>query len=777
MQIMGNLSFMLLFYCFIRVGISSSVSLYPNVINANYSQTYNHNVNSSLEYVFIYHNDTDIETARICVESNATHNSPLIVVARQRQGTLSWQLPFIIENKNFTSSYNRTSRLLCSTKYYHSSIGEQKEFVFISISTASDIYVNFQLTVVKEAHFYMKSGEERSAVISPADPTYFGYNFANDTRSSSVVIEVSSDNDTCMTVSIQEASCPVFDLERNVQFVGYWETVSKLGGITVAREAFSSGFFIVLVVKGDDTDCVGYSSMKANRFKNVRVTVSSNIARKDYIIACSIALTIVMGFCISYMISAIVAKVKKSRETVANEILNNEIRYTEDALPGPATVKGGAVDDSSLDEDDVDIMNDVTSDKHVRRMKLVLSVSDLAHKEPKILRHKSRLYLYYLITVAIFYTLPAVQLVWTNQRVLHVTGNQDLCYYNFLCSHPITISKYYFSDFNHIFSNFGYVLLGLLFIFLTYMRETNVEEMERNKCYGVPQHYGLFYAMGFALMMEGLLSATYHVCPNQNNFQFDTSFMYIISVLCMVKIYQTRHPDINARAPVTFGVLAVIILLSLIGVFQDSKNYRIVFAVIYLLVCLLLIVKIYYMGQIKFNRRLILTITTTLRYDRSAGIANLLRPIYCSRFVLLVIVYLSNFGLAIFGCIDYKQSFPQYLLGILIGNLILYTFFYIMMKIICDERILLTPLIYILISFVLWGFALHFFINNSVSWNVTPALSRLKNKPCQHLLMNFFDNHDVWHFLSAFAMFFSFMVLLTLDDDLMDTHRSQISVF
>lgn len=37
--------------------------------------------------------------------------------------------------------------------------------------------------------------------------------------------------------------------------------------------------------------------------------------------------------------------------------------------------------------------------------------------------------------------------------------------------------------------------------------------------------------------------------------------MYVLAVLCMVKIYQARHPDINARAHATFGVLAVLILL------------------------------------------------------------------------------------------------------------------------------------------------------------------------------------------------------------------------
>lgn len=41
----------------------------------------------------------------------------------------------------------------------------------------------------------------------------------------------------------------------------------------------------------------------------------------------------------------------------------------------------------------------------------------------------------------------------------------------------------------------------------------------------------------------------------------DSSFMYVMAILCMVKLYQNRHPDINANAYATFLVLALAILL------------------------------------------------------------------------------------------------------------------------------------------------------------------------------------------------------------------------
>ena len=84
-------------------------------------------------------------------------------------------------------------------------------------------------------------------------------------------------------------------------------------------------------------------------------------------------------------------------------------------------------------------------------------------------------------------------------------------------------------------------------------------------------------------------------------FSVDTTFMYVISMLCMLKIYQTRHPDINAEAHAAFAVLAFVVLIGVISVFEDSLAFRIVFSAIHLLACLALSAQVYYMGRWKLS--------------------------------------------------------------------------------------------------------------------------------------------------------------------------------
>ena len=62
------------------------------------------------------------------------------------------------------------------------------------------------------------------------------------------------------------------------------------------------------------------------------------------------------------------------------------------------------------------------------------------------------------------------------------TGNQDLCYYNFLCANPVHNSVFKVSDFNHIFSNIHYILFGLLFLLIVWQRRKQHRLFEVKSC-------------------------------------------------------------------------------------------------------------------------------------------------------------------------------------------------------------------------------------------------------------------------------------------------------
>nr|CAD7571329.1 unnamed protein product [Timema californicum] len=83
--------------------------------------------------------------------------------------------------------------------------------------------------------------DEMTVHVSPAEPRYFSFKFLNDGRDT-VLLRVDSPDDLCMTVSIQNISCPVFDLEKNVLFEGYWQSMSRRGGITLTPQLGGMGY-------------------------------------------------------------------------------------------------------------------------------------------------------------------------------------------------------------------------------------------------------------------------------------------------------------------------------------------------------------------------------------------------------------------------------------------------------------------------------------------------------------------------------------------------------
>lgn len=127
------------------------------------------------------------------------------------------------------------------------------------------------------------------------------------------------------------------------------------------------------------------------------------------------------------------------------------------------------------------------------------------------------------------------------------------------------------------------------------------------------------------------------------SFSADTSFMYMIAGLCVLKLYQKRHPDINASAYTAYACLAAVIFFSVLGVVRTHTHtvyttwwtrpgwrlthaethidvssclwrvclqvfgkgntvFWIVFSVIHILATLLLSTQLYYMGRWRLGK-------------------------------------------------------------------------------------------------------------------------------------------------------------------------------
>ncbi|XP_047304336.1 SID1 transmembrane family member 1 isoform X7 [Homo sapiens] len=744
---------------------------------ADFDHVYSGVVNLSTEniYSFNYTSQPDQVTAvRVYVNSSSENlNYPVLVVVRQQKEVLSWQVPLLFQGLYQRSyNYQEVSRTLCPSEATNET-GPLQQLIFVDVASMAPLGAQYKLLVTKLKHFQLRTNVAFHFTASPSQPQYFLYKFPKDVDS--VIIKVVSEMAyPCSVVSVQNIMCPVYDLDHNVEFNGVYQSMTKKAAITLQKKDFpGEQFFVVFVIKPEDYACGGsfFIQEKENqtwnlqRKKNLEVTIVPSIKESVYVKSSLFSVFIFLSFYLGCLLVGFVHYLRFQRKSIdgsfgSNDGSGNMVASHPIAASTPEGSNYGTIDesssspgrqmsssdggppgqsdtDSSVEESDFDTMPDIESDKNIIRTKMFLYLSDLSRKDRRIVSKKYKIYFWNIITIAVFYALPVIQLVITYQTVVNVTGNQDICYYNFLCAHPLGV----LSAFNNILSNLGHVLLGFLFLLIVLRRDIlHRRALEAKDIfaveYGIPKHFGLFYAMGIALMMEGVLSACYHVCPNYSNFQFDTSFMYMIAGLCMLKLYQTRHPDINASAYSAYASFAVVIMVTVLGVVFGKNDvwFWVIFSAIHVLASLALSTQIYYMGRFKIDLGIFRRAAMVFYTD---CIQQCSRPLYMDRMVLLVVGNLVNWSFALFGLIYRPRDFASYMLGIFICNLLLYLAFYIIMKLRSSEKVLPVPLFCIVATAVMWAAALYFFFQNLSSWEV----------------------------------------LLTLDDDLDVVRRDQIPVF
>ena len=264
-------------------------------------------------------------------------------------------------------------------------------------------------------------------------------------------------------------------------------------------------------------------------------------------------------------------------------------------------------------------------------------------------------------------------------------------------------------------------------------------------------------------------------------------------ILVFIKTYQFRHPDTSASAFSAMYAFFIIIFLEAFALYITTREYKIVFyafcAFIYLDGIVHLCIDDYFYGTLKISYRATAPILCSYIFPCKQGRHPIRHPerlslmisFFFFNILLLIIIsaFLLNFD-------DGVSSLSTSILLLCSSNLGVYLSKYLFLKILemknCHggkkilRSIKFNILFVFFLLFLLFGLAAGYFYSKKLqSRDLTPPESRNRNQPCS--VADFFDNHDMWHFLSSTSLFLAFIFLLTIDDNMFKTKRSEIKVF
>ena len=171
--------------------------------------------------------------------------------------------------------------------------------------------------------------------------------------------------------------------------------------------------------------------------------------------------------------------------------------------------------------------------------------------------------------------------------------------------------------------------------------------------YGIAEQFGIYSALGISLVLEGILSGSYHICPTEQNFQFDTTFMYFIAVLLFLKVYQFRHPHGAQHAVHVFVLLGCALTMEALGYFVQNIWFTVVFILLYSVLLSTFLYPIYWDGNSPpFQKALALFSTGFIHICKNPKKLKTLSW----NFICIVIVNFSDMCLALHECNNFDQN-------------------------------------------------------------------------------------------------------------------------
>ena len=362
----------------------------------------------------------------------------------------------------------------------------------------------------------------------------------------------------------------------------------------------------------------------------------------------------------------------------------------------------------------------------------------------------------FLILIGLFYILPSLQFVFFQSR-----DKSIYCYYNYECKNDL----HFIPSFNSIISNILYIIYGIIFIIVVKQTDKKIDRSYIDLDLRRPPF--LYYSLAISLIFEGICSATYHICPTKLNFQFDTTFMFIGGILMYITIYSKRHEEPDPMKIYSFLCFLIFVnILPLSGLTSDFERYF--WGSVFIIIAYILInisLHIYFGENFEID---------VYNFKKMSKNLKKLNRKEMPKVVLLVIINLFTLGMYIWAVIT-QPTFTDWVLGIIIINMLIYFCYYLIQKIVHKENISLHFWIWLVVDFVIIALSLVFFLKTSTNIFLSPAESNKLNKEC--ILFNYFDYHDIWHILSSTGLFIFMNIVFFLDRELDTIPTTETIIF
>ncbi|CAF3399687.1 unnamed protein product [Rotaria sp. Silwood2] len=298
--------------------------------------------------------------------------------------------------------YSSASRILCLQNEINGTRCPHTSRVFIEISTSNIDLINYSFQLENITQFLLETGVSRQFFVSPSISICYKFTFPLDIEN--VFIEVQSNDQLCTIVYVQSFNCPVYDVSEIGVQQGHYQTMPSIASFNVYYLNDQEQIIIQLT---------GIVDVQRRKNATVIFYLPENYNFLYIIIFATIDLFLLIYF-VAFRIMCkhpdiydhlalehlLLLEARTEREIA--ERGNNEQRYqTSEREENVKSTSGNEYERSRSTIEVIETLNAGFA-----------TVNDLSVKDYDYLKQKFRIYPQTMLTIAIFYSLPVIQLVF-----------------------------------------------------------------------------------------------------------------------------------------------------------------------------------------------------------------------------------------------------------------------------------------------------------------------------------------------------------------------------